>query len=145
MVKPLPVQEAYEDLLQRSLSRIPCDLGVCSTSPPRGLQHGKLSPRRLADRFSVKVARSALEIAHRQAFLQGCRSFAGRTGCDLASYLESSRENPEEFLRTWQRLEPYRIAIPMEVNPTVARLFASNVRLALAVLRLRQESTHADR
>ena len=27
MVKPLPVQEAYEDLLQRSLSRIPCDLG----------------------------------------------------------------------------------------------------------------------
>jgi len=92
----------------------------------------------------VKVARSALEIAHRQAFYKVAALSLEELVRDLAAYLESSRENPEEFLRTWQRLEPYRIAIPMEVNPTVARLFASNVRLALAVLRLRQ-STHADR
>jgi len=99
----------------------------------------------LADRcFSVKVARSALEIAHRQAFYKVAALSLEELVRDLAAYLESSRENPEEFLRTWQRLEPYRIAIPMEVNPTVARLFASNVRLALAVLRLRQ-STRADR
>jgi hypothetical protein len=146
MVKALPVQEAYEDLLRRSLSRIPCDLGrLLYLASTRDYNTGNYHHDGLADRYSVKVARSALEIAHRQAFYKVAALSLRDLVRDLAAYLESSRENPEEFLRSWQRLEPYRIAIPMEVNPTVARLFASNVRLALAVLRLRREPSQLDR
>ena len=35
----------------------------------------------------------------------------------------------------WQKLEPYRVALPVDVNVAVAQLFVSNVRLALAILR----------
>jgi len=146
IVRPLPVQEAYEDLLQRTLSRIPCDLGrLLYLASTRDYNTGNYHHDGLADRFSVKVARSALEIAHRQTFYKVSALSLENLVRDLAIYLQSSRENPEEFLRTWQRLEPYQIAIPMEVNPTVARHFASNVRLALAVLRFRQEPNHSDR
>ena len=144
LVKTLPVQEAYEDLLQRSLSRIPCDLGrLLYLASTRDYNTGNYHHDGLADRFSAKVARCALEIAHRQTFHKVAALSLEDLVHNLAAYLESSRENSEEFLRTWQRLEPYRIAIPMEVNSTVARLFASNVRLALAVLRLRRESSHS--
>ena len=62
----------------------------------------------------------------------------------MVTYLESSHENQEEVLRAWQRLEPYRIAIPLNANPTVAALFISNVKLALVILpRLRpQDPAH---
>ena len=57
----------------------------------------------------------------------------------LQTYLDCSNESAEDVLRTWQKLEPYRVAIPVEVNPAVARLFLSNVKLALAIWRFRQE------
>jgi hypothetical protein len=60
---------------------------------------------------------------------------------ELELYLNSSHESPAEILRTWQKLEPYRVAIPVEVNPAVARLFLSNVKLALAVWRFRQKES----
>ena len=146
VVKPLPVQEAYEDLLQRSLSRISCDLGrLLYLASTRDYNTGNYHHDGLADRFSVKIARSALEIAHRQAFYKVAALSLEELVRDLEAYLQTSRDDPEEFLRIWQRLEPYRIAIPLEVNSTVARLFASNVRLALAVLRFRRESRHSDR
>ena len=56
-----------------------------------------------------------------------------------ATCSEASRESPFEVLRTWQNLEPYRIAVPAEVNPALARLFLSNIRLALAIYRHRQK------
>jgi hypothetical protein len=57
----------------------------------------------------------------------------------LQTYLECSHESAADVLRIWQKLEPYRVALPVEVNPAVARLFLSNVRLALAIWRFRQE------
>ena len=56
---------------------------------------------------------------------------------ELRKYMESSREDPAAFLNAWQKLEPYRVAIPLRVEPTIAELFISNIKIALAVLRHR--------
>jgi hypothetical protein len=140
----VPVQEAYDDLLNRTLSRISCDLGrLIYLASTRDYNTGNYFHEGLASRFSPDVARKALEIAHRQAFYKISAFSLEDLVSDLEAYLRSTRENPEEFLRTWLKLEPYRVAIPTEVNLTVARLFTSNLRLALAILRFRQEPNHS--
>src|SRR5439155_27085594 len=96
----------------------------------------------LASRSSQEVARIAREIANRQDFYKISSFSLEVLASEVEVYLRSSRENPQEFLRAWQKLEPYRVTISTEVNLTVARLFTSNLRLSLAILRFRQEQSH---
>ena len=139
-VRLVPVQDAYDDLLNRTLSRISCDLGrLIYLASTRDYNTGNYYHEGLSSRFSLDVARKALEIAHRQAFYKVSAFSLEDLVSDLEAYLRSTRENPQDCLRAWQKLEPYRVAIPTEVNLTVARLFTSNLRLALAILRSRQE------
>ena len=145
-VKLVPVQDAYDDLLNRSLSRISCELGrLIYLASTRDYNTGNYYHEGLASRFSPEVARKALEIAHRQAFYKISAFGLEDLVTDLETYLRASRENPADFLRMWQKLEPYRIAIPTDVNTTVARLLTSNLRLALAILRFRQEPSQSRR
>jgi hypothetical protein len=145
-VKLVPVQEAYEDLLKRTLSRISCELGrLIYLASTREYNTGNYYHEGLASRFTADAARKALEIAHREIFYKVSAFSLEDLSDDLETYLRSTRENPEECLRAWQKLEPYRIAVPTDVNATVARLFTSNLRLALAILRFRQEEAHWSR
>ena len=142
-VKLVPVQEVYDDLVNRTLSRISCDLGrLIYLASTREYNTGNYHHEGLASRFGPEVARKALEIAHRQAFYKVSSFSLQDLVSELETYLRSTKENPQECLRAWQKLEPYRVAIPTEANLTVARLFASNLRLALAILRFRQEPSH---
>src|SRR5260370_9252851 len=145
-VHRVAVQEAYADRLNLTLSRVCCDLGrLIYLASTRDSNTGNNYHEGLVGRFNPEVARKALEIAHRQAFYKvSAFSLEDLVG-DLEAYMRSTRENPQEFFRAWQKLEPYPVALPTEVNLTVARLFMSNVRLALAILRFRQEPSHSRR
>jgi hypothetical protein len=141
-VKLVPVQAAYDDLLQRSLSKISCDLArLVYLASTRDYNTGTYHHDGLAARFRADAAGQALEIAHRQIFYRLSACSLEELVTELELYLNSSRECPTDVLRIWQKLEPYRIAVPVEVNPAVARLFLSNVRLALAIWRFRQTKT----
>ena len=145
-VRIAPVQDAYEDLLNRTLSRIPCDIGrLIYLASTREYNTGHYYHEGLASRFTPEAASKALEIAHRQTFYKISAYALEDLVSELETYLRSTREDPQECLRAWQKLEPYRIAVPTEVNVTVARLFTSNLRLALAILRFRQEASHPRR
>lgn len=145
-VRIAPVQDAYEDLLNRTLSRIPCDLGrLIYLASTREYNTGNYYHEGLASRFTPEAARKALEIAHRQTFYKISAYALEDLVSELETYLRSTREDPQQCLRAWQKLEPYRIAVPTEVNVTVARLFTSNLRLALAILRFRQEASRSRR
>lgn len=142
----MPVRKAYQDLLERTLSRISCDVGqLIYLASTREYNTGQYYHAGLASHFGEEAARKALEIAHRETFYKVSASPLENLVNDLEVYLRSTRENPQECLRAWQKLEPYRIAIPSDVNATVARLFISNLRLALAILRFRQEPIHLRR
>jgi hypothetical protein len=139
-VRLVPVQAAYDDLLQRSLSKISCDLArLIYLASTRDYNTGTYHHEGLAARFRPEVAGKALEIAHRQIFYQLSGCSLEELVEQLQTYLDCSHESAADVLRIWQKLEPYRVAIPVEVNPAVARLFLSNIRLALAIWRFRQE------
>jgi hypothetical protein len=139
-VRLVPVQAAYDDLLQRSLSKISCDLArLIYLASTRDYNTGSYHHDGLAARFRPEVAGNALEIAHRQIFYQLSACSLEELVEQLQTYLDCSHESAADVLRIWQKLEPYRVAIPVEVNPAVARLFLSNIRLALAIWRFRQE------
>jgi hypothetical protein len=144
--KLVTVQAAYDDFLQRSLSKLSCDLArLIYLASTRDYNTGTYHHDGLASRFSPEVAAKALEIAHRQIFLQLSAYSLEELVEQLRIYFESSRDGAAEILRMWQKLEPYRIAIPVEVNPAVARLFLSNVRLALAIWQSRRNQSPPDR
>jgi hypothetical protein len=139
-VKLVPVQAAYDDLLRRSLSKISCDLArLIYLASTRDYNTGTYHHDGLAARFRPEVAGKALEIAHRQIFYQLAACSLEELVEQLQTYLDCSHESAADVLRIWQKLEPYRVSLPMEVNPAVARLFLSNIRLALAIWRFRQE------
>jgi len=141
-VKLVLVQEAYDDILRRTLSKLPCDLGrLIYLASTRDYNAGSYHHEGLSNRYSPEVAAKALEIAHRQVFYKVSAYSLAELVEEVETYFRSSREEPQKVLRTWQKLEPFRIAVPVEVNPVVARLFLSNIRLALAIFRFHQERT----
>jgi hypothetical protein len=138
--KLVPVQAAYDDLLQRSLAKLPGDLSrLIYLASTRDYNSGAYHHDGLAARFRPEAASKALEIAHRDIFYQLAALSLAQLVEELELYLNSSHESPADVLRMWQKLEPFRVAIPVDVNPAMARLFLSNVRLALAIWRHRQE------
>jgi hypothetical protein len=136
----VPVQAAYDDLLQRSLVKLPGDLArLIYLASTRDYNTGNYHHDGLAARFRPEAASKALEIAHRDTFFRLSAYSLEQLVDELEAYLNSSHEVPEDVLRTWQKLEPFRVAIPVDVNPAMARLFLSNIRLALAIWRHRQQ------
>jgi hypothetical protein len=142
--KTRTVEEAYDDLLRRSLSKIRGDLArLIYLASTRDYNTGKYHHDGLAAHFQADIACQALEMAHRQIFYHiAARSLEELVG-ELELYINSSRQSRDEVLQVWQKLEPYRVALPVDVNAAVAQLFVSNVRLALAILRLRLQQEAA--
>jgi hypothetical protein len=144
-VKLVLVQEAYDDILRRSLSRVPSDLGrLIYLASTRDYNTGGYHHDGLSARYSPEVARKALEIAHRQVFYKVSAYSLQELVEEMESYFASSHEDPQKVLLTWQKLEPFRIAVPVEVNPVISRLFLSNIRLALAIFRFRHQPAPSD-
>jgi hypothetical protein len=129
-------ERVYDDLLQRSLSKIPGDLArLIYLASMRDYNTGTYHHDGLAARYQADIAGKALEAAHRTIFHKIAACSLEQMVEEVAVYMNSSRQSREEVLNVWQKLEPYRIALPVDINPAVARMFISNVRLALAILR----------
>lgn len=141
-----PMQTPFEDILNRTLSRIPSDIGrLIYLASTRDYNSGIYQHDGLASRFSPAAASAALKEAHGEVFERlACRSLEELVE-DLNGYIQGSDEAPEEFLRTWRALEPYRVAIPLNADPTMAQLLLSNIRIGLEVLRIRQRRAGAHR
>ena len=94
----------------------------------------------LEARFGVAEAIAAIAYAHNDVFESLSLMPLSKLTDELFRYIEKSRQQPEVFLNCWQKLEPFRVAIPLNVDPFVAELFISNVKLALAVVKFRLRS-----
>src|SRR5712664_4314084 len=69
--RAVTVEEAYDDLSRRSLSRISGDLArLIYLASTRDYNTGKYHHDGLAARFQDEIAGQALELAHREIFLQ---------------------------------------------------------------------------
>jgi hypothetical protein len=135
---PSDVSQAYDDFSARTLSRITSALErLIYIASTRDYNSGLYHHEGLAARFNAAAAAKALEHAHVEAFHAVSLMPLRQLNEELEGYMKASREESESFLNAWQKLEPYRVAIPMYVDTTVAELFVSNVKIALAILRHR--------
>ena len=133
------MQNAYEDLLSRTLASIPCDLArLIYLASTRDYNSGTYHHEGLSARHEPAEARGALKTAHHEIFYKLASMSLEKLVGELEQYVRVSREQPSGLLRTWQQLEPYRVAVPMEADPTMVRLFLSNIKLALEVLKHRR-------
>jgi hypothetical protein len=136
----MTVEAAYDDLLRRSLSRIDGDLArLIYLASTRDYNTGKYHHDGLAARFQREIAGQALELAHREIFYRIAAYSLEELVDQVEVYASSSQQGRAEVLQVWQKLEPYRVALPVDVTLAVAQLFVSNIKLALAILRWRYQ------
>jgi len=142
--KLVTMKNAYDDLVGRSLSAIQCELArLIYLASTRDYNSGMYHHEGLSARYGPEQARDALQAAHRDIFYNLVALPLEELVNELEIYVCVSREAPTGFIHAWQELEPYRVAVPMEVDSTMVQLFLSNIRLALEVLRFRQEQNQA--
>ena len=139
---PADARNAYEDLRSRTLARISSEMErLIYVASTRDYNSCVYQHEGLAGRFGAGASARALEYAHSEIFQAVSLMSLRRLTEELRKYMESSRESPLAFLNVWQKLEPYRVALPLRVDPTIAELFISNIKIALAVLRHRLAET----
>jgi hypothetical protein len=104
----------------------------------RDYNSGRYHHAGLEASFGYDAVKQALETAHQEIFWKLTRSSLEQLVAELEVYIRSSAESPEELLRTWRTLQPYRVAIPLEVDAMAAQLLLSNLKLGLEVLQKRR-------
>ena len=132
-------RRAYDDLCCRTLSKIPGDLNrLVYLASMRDYNSGRYHHAGLEGAFGFAAVRQALETAHREIFWRLSQTSLEQLVTELELYVRSSGVSPEELLATWRALQPYRVALPLNIDPLAAHLLLSNLTLGLEVLRSRR-------
>ena len=140
----MDVAQAASDLRSRTLAEIPRSLDrLIYLASMRDYNTGLYYHDGLASRFTQEVACEALADCHREAFSQlvGCslRELVNQ----MEGYIDSTHTSPRDFVAAWKKLEPYRVAVPVETDPLTAQLLFSSFKIALAILEARLLSVPA--
>lgn len=133
----LPAESAIRDLEGRTLGGLHGDVSrVVYLSGTRDFNTGQYQHDGLALRFGESAAQTALATCHEAVFRDLLHCGMERLVAQLAAYIESTGADRERVLDSWQRLEAYRVLIPVNCDTFSADCFITNVKIALEVLRL---------
>lgn len=140
------VEAARRDLADRTLSKIRGDFArLVYLASMRNYNTGEYHHEGLACRFTEGVARRAIACCHRDVFRRVVFCSLKELVEQLELYASSNCSTSAELVRVWEKLQPYRVVVPLGCGLLAARLFVSNVRAALAVLESRQSRAHRER
>jgi hypothetical protein len=135
IARRMDVLEAEGDLRRRTLAHIkrPLDRLIYLAST-RDYNTGFYYHDGLASRFSQETVCEALADCHQQAFQELLLSPMENLVSQMAGYIATSNTNPADFVAAWKKLEPYRVAVPVDTDLLTAEFLFSNFRIALAIL-----------
>jgi hypothetical protein len=134
----IDVAQAASDLRSRTLAEIPRSLDrLIYLASMRDYNTGLYYHDGLASRFTQEVACEALADCHREAFRQLVGCSLRELVSQMEGYIESTHTRPRDFVAAWKKLEPYRVAVPVETDPLTAQLLFSSFKIALAILEAR--------
>jgi hypothetical protein len=144
--KQFDVQKAAEDVRHRTLAKIPRVLDrFIYLASMRDYNTGIYYHDGLAARFSPDVACEALAGCHQEVYRELLLCPVRDLVTQMEAYIGSSQTRPVDFISTWRRLEPYRVAIPVRTDPFSAELLFSNFRIALAIVEERRVNSARSR
>ena len=98
----------------------------------------------LTRQFDEQVAQQALAACHKEIFRRLVLHSVAELVEEVEIYVRSTRLPLSTVVRAWSRLQPYQVTIPADCSSLTARLFASNVMAALAVLASREGLVRPD-
>jgi len=124
--------------MRRSLDR------MIYLSSMRDCNTGMYYHEGLAGRFSHEVACEALARCHFEAFLELSSTSLADLVSQMEGYAASTHSSALEFIAVWKRLEPYRVAIPVDMDPLLREVMFSNFKLALAIWETRLRNRSAE-
>jgi hypothetical protein len=141
VVKRMDVLEAADDLRRRTLSVIerPLDRLIYLAST-RDYNTGFYYHEGLASRFPQEVVCEALADCHRDAFRDLVAASLENLVRQIDAYIASTNTNAGDFVAAWKKLEPYRVAVPVDSEVLTAHFLFSNFKIALAILEARLDS-----
>lgn len=132
------LEAAMQDLEDRTLAELRGGLTrLVYLSSTRDYNTGEYQHAGLADRFGSEVAQRALARSHETAFQDLVEASLAELAGQLATYIESTGAERDRVLDAWRRLQAYRVLIPESCDDFGAEFFASNIKVALEVLRAR--------
>ncbi len=139
------VEAARTDLAERTLSKIRGDFArLVYLASMRDYNTGEYHHEGLACMFTESVAGKAIASCHREVFKRLVLCSLKELVEQLELYASSNCSTSSELVRIWERLQPYRVTVPLECSPLAARFFASNIRTALAILQSRHLRAHRE-
>jgi len=137
----MDVEQATADLRNRTLSEIPRSLDrLIYLASMRDYNTGLYYHDGLASRFTQDVACEALADCHREAFAHLVACSLRELVDQMEGYISSTHTSARDFVTAWKKLEPYRVAVPVETDPVTAQLLFSSFKIALAILEARLAS-----
>jgi hypothetical protein len=136
------VEAAREDLNNRTLARIGLEFArLIYLASTRDYNTGRYYHDGLACQFSEAVAARVLSDAHRDVFKGLALSTLEDLTDQLQAYVHSAGAESIEVIRAWEKLEPYRVAVPIESDFLTTDFFLANVKIALAIVESRERAT----
>jgi hypothetical protein len=133
--KRIDVQQAADDLHRHTLAGMgrPLDRLIYLAST-RDYNNGLYYHDGLASLYGQEAACQALADCHHDAFRQLVRCSLRDLVDQMEKYIASSNANPRELLVSWKKLEPYRVAVPLQADSLSTELLFSNLKVALAIV-----------
>jgi hypothetical protein len=129
------VDSAIDDLEARTLSALPTSLlRLVYLASTRDYNSGRYWHAGLASEFSSPVAEMALEICHRKVFETLVVTSLDKLVEEVRDYTVQIKTPPEELLKTWRWLQPFRVLAPVRTDALNSGLFCSNMKIALEIL-----------
>src|SRR6266576_6875827 len=139
------VEAARRDLADRTLAKIRGDLArLIYLASMRDYNTGEYHHEGLACMFTQSVAGNAIASCHRDVFRRLVLWSVKELVEQLDLHARTNCSSSSDLVRVWEKLQPYRIAVPLECSSLAARFFATNVRAALTILQARQLRAHQE-
>lgn len=135
------VEAACLDLKRHTLDRVSGDFSrLIYITSTRDYTTGQYHHDGLALQRGPAVTNQALAVCHREIFLGLVLGPLEALVGSLGEYIQSTGVALSEFIGTWESLQPFRVAVPIDCDLILAEKFISDVTLALTILRSRVQT-----
>jgi hypothetical protein len=135
-LKRMDVEAAKQDLKSRTLVNFGYDFArLMYLSSLRDFSTGEYYHHGLAQSFSESAATAAITACHEELFYRLTLGPLDSFVAQVDRLIISTRKDYKRTLEAWETLGAYKVAVPSSCDPTVARLYKSNVKIAMMFLK----------